>query len=124
MIKCDNCGEKKFTLVKEELHMQVFECDSCGNIFNSLVYPDADLYDEADVTIDIVWYNNEPTAKDVLSIRKLFPSVLKTGVSEFLSEIKAERKWHAGVYSEFHANELKEKAKNMNLNLIVKKTAI
>lgn len=103
--------------------MQVFKCDSCGEIYSSLISPDPDLYDEQDVSVDVVWYNKEPTAKDVLSLRKLFPFILNSGVSEILSEIKAARKWHAGIYSAFHANELKEKAEKMNLRLIVKKTA-
>jgi NAD-dependent SIR2 family protein deacetylase len=123
MNECINCGNKKFTLVKQELHMQVFKCDSCGEIYNSLISPDPGIYDEEDVSVDVVWYNKEPTAKDVLSLRKLFPSILNSGVSEILSEIKAEHKWHAGIYSAFHANELKEKAAELNLSLILKKTA-
>lgn len=103
--------------------MQVFKCDFCGKIYNSLISPDPDLNNEQDVSVDVVWYNEESTAKDVLSLRKLFPSTLNSGVSEVLHEIKASRKWHAGIYSVFHANELKEKAQEYNLRLVVKKTA-
>lgn len=124
MNACIRCGKKKFTLIKQELHMQVFKCNTCGELYNSLISPDPDLSNEQDVSVDVVWDKEEPTAKDVLSLRKLFPSILNSGVSEILSEIKASRKWHAGIYSAFHANELKEKAEEYNLRLIVKKTAV
>jgi len=122
MNECVNCRNRKFTLVKQELHMQVFRCDSCGEIYHSLISPDDSVYDEQDVSVDVVWYNEEPTAKDVLSLRQLFPYSFNSGISKILSEIKATRKWHARVYSVFHANELKEKARKLNLRVDIKKT--
>lgn len=119
--KCPNCASSEFVLVEQRGHLQMLRCARCGTEINTRVYPDEDFADTEHVEVTLLWNVKEPTASDIVSLRQLVPNAASVSINGLLIEIKQTRKWYAGRYSMYHAEQLQKKAES--LGWLVDKTS-
>jgi primosomal protein N' len=117
--RCDKCGGE-LELIDTHVSMQKFRCKKCGHesyVHFSISTDDIRNKYSSGVDLSIEWVA-EPTKKEIMHLRKVFPDFKSYSVDELINKWELEKQWYLGYYQRERASELKEIAQGYGLTIM------